>query len=149
MQDESRQHLIKAQKLFSEGGYEASLKENRRALSLSGGRSPGDEAIFNMAIIYAHHGNPKKDYGKSINCLRTLLKDYPLSPRSTEAKIWVEVMQENEKLRAVASETAQENTRLKAAVAEAAQENNKLKHVIEQSRKVDMEIADKKREKAR
>jgi hypothetical protein len=43
----------------------------------------------------------------------------------------------------------QENERIKRISAEATHENEKLKSVIEQSKKVDLEVEEKKREKAR
>jgi len=43
----------------------------------------------------------------------------------------------------------QENEKAKRACAEIVQENARLKQMIEQSKKVDIEIEEKKREKAR
>jgi hypothetical protein len=43
----------------------------------------------------------------------------------------------------------QENEKLKRVSAEANQENEKLKNMFEQSKKVDLEVEEKKREKAR
>jgi len=122
---QARESLLRAQKLLAQGDYEAALKENQKALSLSGNRLPGDEALFNMGLIYAHSGNPKKDYGKSLSFLRKLLKDYPQSPRAERTKIWIEMLQENQKL----SQAVEE-----------------LNRAIEKSKQVDIEIEEKKRE---
>ena len=121
----ARDSLLRAQKLLAHGDYEAALKENQKALSLSGNRLPGDEALFNMGLIYAHSGNPKKDYGKSLSFLRKLLKDYPQSPRAERTKIWIEMLQENQKLNQAVEE---------------------LNRAIEKSKQVDIEIEEKKRE---
>src|SRR5512135_2909975 len=59
--DEPREHLIRAQKLLTQGDYETALEENQKALSLSANNYPGDEALYNMALIYAYHDNPKRD----------------------------------------------------------------------------------------
>src|SRR3989337_2809851 len=49
------EHLIVAQKFLAQGDYEGSLKENQKVLSLFENTPPGDEALFNMGLIYAHH----------------------------------------------------------------------------------------------
>jgi outer membrane protein assembly factor BamD (BamD/ComL family) len=140
--DESRQRLIRAQKLLVQGDYEAALEENQKVLSLSANNPPGDEALCYMALIYAHPGNPKRDYVKSIATFKRLIKEYPQSAWAEQAKIWAQVMQESENAKRVAVAVSQENDKLR-------QENDKLKRIIEESRKVDMEIEEKKREKAR
>jgi len=122
------EHLLRARKLLEQRDYDGSLKENQRILSLSGQNPPGDEALFNMGLLYAHFGNPKKDNGRSIGFFRKLAKDYPYSPLAVQARIWMGILQENEKL----NQTIQ-----------------KLNQVIEESKKVDIEIEEKKREKAK
>jgi len=118
--------LLNSQMLLAEGNFDGALRENQRILSLSGQDPPGDEALFNMALIYAHPGNPKKDYEKSLTFFKKLAKDYPQSPLTEQAKIWTGTLQENEKL----NQTIQ-----------------KLYHVIEESKLVDIEIEEKKRER--
>ena len=79
------------------------------------------EALFNMGLIYAHSGNPKKDFEKSIEFFKKLIKDYPESPLIEQSKIWVEVLQKNEE----------------------------LNQVIQKLKQVDIEIEEKKREKGK
>ncbi len=122
------EHLLRARKLLEQRDYDGSLKENQKILSLSDQNHAGDEALFNMGLIYAHFGNPKKDYGKSIGFFRKLVKEYPQSPFVEQAKIWTGILQENEKL----SQTIQ-----------------KLNQVIEESKRVDIEVEERKREKAK
>ena len=135
LQDESCQRLLRAQDFLAQSDYEEALEENRKVLSRAANGSHGDEALFNMGRIYAYPGNQKKDYVKSIAVFKRLIKEYPQSPWSEQAKIWVQVIQDNENA--------------KRAVATVAQENDKLKRMIEESKKVDLEIEEKKREKAR
>ncbi len=118
---EVREPVFRGQKLLSPGDYEGFLKENEKALSLSGNKFAKDEALFNLGLAYAHPGNPKKDYGKSISFFKRLLKDYPQSPLSDQAKAWLEVLQENEK----------------------------LIEMIEKSKQIDLEIEERKREKVK
>lgn len=122
------EHLLRARKLLEQRDFDGSLKENQKVLSLSSQHSPADEALFNMGLIYAHFGNPKKDYSKSVGFFRKLMKEYPQSPFWEQARIWTGILQENEKL----SQTIQ-----------------KLNQVIEESKHVDIEIEERKREKAK
>jgi len=135
LQDQPRQHLVRAQELLAQGDYEAALEEDQQALSLSANNPPGDEALYSIALVYAHPGNPKKDYAKSIAAFKRLVKEYPQSSFTEQAKIWVQVMQESENAKRTAISVGQENDR--------------LKRIIEESREVDMEIEEKKREKVR
>jgi tetratricopeptide (TPR) repeat protein len=122
------ERLLRARKLLEQRDYDGSFKENQKILSLSGPNPPGDEALLNMGLIYAHFGNPQRDYGKSIGFFKKLTKDYPQSPFVIQARVWAGILQENEKL----SQTIQ-----------------KLNQVIEESKQVDIEIEEKKREKAK
>ncbi len=132
---EARQHLARAQRLLAQGDYEAALEENQKVLSLAANGPPRGEALFNIGLIYAHPGNPKRDYAKSISFIKRLIKEYPQSLYSERAKIWAQIIQESESAKRVAATLTQEN--------------DKLKHMIEESRKVDVEIEEKKREKVR
>ncbi len=122
------EHLLRARTLLDQRDYDGSLKENQKVLSLAGQNQPGDEALFNLGLIYAHAGNPKKDYDKSIVFFKKLMKDYPQSPFAAQARTWAGILKENEKLR---------------------QTIQKLNQVIEESKQVDIEIEEKKREKGK
>ena len=115
------ENLLKAKKLLEQGDYEGSLEENQKVLSLPSKNTPGDQALFNIGLIYAHPGNTKKDYEKSVLFFKKLLKDYPQSSFNEESKIWIEVLQEN----------------------------RKLIQMIEKSKEVDIAVEEKKREKER
>jgi len=122
------EHLFQARKLLEQRDFDGSIRENQKVLSLAGQNPPADEALFNLGLIYAHSGNPRKDYGKSVGFFRKLMKDYPQSPLAVQARIWTGVLLENEKM----SLTIQ-----------------KLNQVIEESKQVDIEIEEKKREKGK
>jgi tetratricopeptide (TPR) repeat protein len=117
----AHEHILRGQKLFIQGDYEGSLKEYKEVLSLSANRTPADEALFNMGLIYAHPGNAKRNLATSLSVFQRLMKDYPQSPWAEQAKIWAGLFLENET----------------------------LKQVIEKSKQVDIEIEERKREKAR
>jgi TolA-binding protein len=120
--------ILWAKILLERKDYDGALKESQKVFDLSGKNPPGDEALFNMGLIYAHFGNPKKDYGKSLAFFKRMTIDYPQSPLAEQARIWIGMLQENEKLN---------------------QMIQKLNRVIEESKKVDIEIEEKKREKAK
>ena len=81
-----------------------------------------------MGLIFAHAGNPKKDYGRSVAFFRRMIKEYPQSSLAEQAKIWIGILQENEKLN---------------------QMIQNLNLVIEESKRVDIEIEEKKRGKGK
>ena len=64
---DARHYLHNSQKLSVQGDYEGALNENQEVLSLYAGTRLGDEALFNMGLICAHPGNPKKDHGRSLS----------------------------------------------------------------------------------
>jgi tetratricopeptide (TPR) repeat protein len=115
------ERLERAAQLFKQGDYDGSLKENQRVLSLAGKNLPGDRALFNMGLIYAHGEYLEKDYEKSLPFFNKIISDYPQSPLVEEAKLWVRVLREN----------------------------GKLREVIEKFKEVDIAVEEKKREKAR
>lgn len=106
-------------KLLAQGDYDGALAEGQKMLSVSLRRAHEDEALFNLALVYAHAGNPKKDQGKSLEIFKRLIKDHPKSPLAEQARIWVSVLQENED----------------------------LTEMIERWKQIDIEIERKKREK--
>jgi tetratricopeptide (TPR) repeat protein len=83
------------------------------------------EALFNMGLIYAHYGYPKRDYKKSLDLFKRLVKMFPQSPLAGQAKLWIGILQENERLN---------------------REIEELKKTIKKSKQVDIEIEEKKKE---
>jgi tetratricopeptide (TPR) repeat protein len=139
---EAREHLITAQKLLDQGDYEGALKENQKVLSLRDHAPPGDEALFNTGLLYAHYG----DYKKSLDLFKRLVKMFPQSLLVGQAKIWIGILQENERLNRETEESnksirksQQENERLNREIEE-------LNKTIKKSKQVDIEIDEKKKE---
>jgi hypothetical protein len=104
-------------------------------MSIAPNGPPGDEAAFTIGLIYAYSKYQKKDHGKAVSTLTKIIKDYPQSNWSGHTKILLDIIQENEKLKRISTE--------------ATHENEKLKSMIEQSKKVDLEIEEKKKERVR
>lgn len=122
---ETPEYFITAQKLLDQGDYEGALRENEKVLSLYDNISPGDEALFNIGLIYAHYGYPKRDYKKSLDLFKRLVKTFPQSPLAGQAKLWIGILQENERLN---------------------REIEELNKTIKKSKQVDIEIEEKKKE---
>lgn len=122
---ETRAYFITAQKLLDQGDYEGALRENEKVLSLYDNIPPGDEALFNLGLIYAHYGYPKRDYKKSLDLFKRLVKMFPQSPLAGQAKLWIGILQENERLN---------------------REIEELNKTIKKSKQVDIEIEEKKKE---
>ena len=122
---ETPEYFITAQKLLDQGDYEGALRENEKVLSLYDNIPPGDEALFNLGLIYAHYGYPKRDYKKSLDLFKRLVKMFPQSPLAGQAKLWIGILQENERLN---------------------REIEELNKTIKKSKQVDIEIEEKKKE---
>jgi tetratricopeptide (TPR) repeat protein len=126
--DEAREHLTLGRQYLAQGRYADALKEQEKVISIAGDHAPADEALFSMAVIFAHPANPAKDYGKTINYCRKLMKDYPKSPLVEPAKTIIGILQENDKMNRMVE---------------------RLNTIIEESKKVDIGIEQKKRDKAK
>ncbi len=101
------------------------MKENQKVLLLNGTIPRGDEALFNIGLIYTHYGYPRRDYQKSLDYFKKMVKVFPQSPWVGQAKMWIGMLQENEKLK---------------------REIEGLNKTIEKSKHVDIELEEKKKE---
>jgi outer membrane protein assembly factor BamD (BamD/ComL family) len=93
------EYLLRSQQLIAAGDYTGAVEENRKVLSLFAGGSLGDEALFNIGIIYIHYNNPAKDYKKSLDSFERLINDYPQSPLLEKARTLVGMLRDMEKLK--------------------------------------------------
>jgi len=118
---EGRVSQARSQRLLAAGDFEGFIGENQRVLSLTHPHFPKDEALFNLGLVYAHEGNPKKDFLKSLDFFKRLIRDHPGSPLVEQAKIWVGLLQEYQS----------------------------LNQVIQKLKQVDIEVEERKREKAK
>ena len=177
LKDESRQHFNQGQDFLAQGDFGSSLRENQKLLLLFPDRPPGDEALFNIGLIYAHPGNTERNSAESIAYLQRLVREFPESPLREKAAACIEIIGEYEKSRQTLAEVirdraklvgenkrvAGENVRLrealagvieeneksKQALAAAGQESVKLKNMIDEWKRVDRELEGKRRGKAR
>jgi hypothetical protein len=138
------EYFARANALFSQGNYEAAFKENQTILAE--GKGPPDIALFNMGLVSAHSMNPKKDYPRALGSFRTLVRDHPKSPLSEQAKIWIQVLAEHQKIVEEKQKLIEEKRTLTREREVLSQEREKLKYTVEKSRQVDMEIEKRRRQ---
>jgi tetratricopeptide (TPR) repeat protein len=101
LRNEAQEHLLRGQTLLSQRNYDGALAEFQKVLSLPPDKPLKDEALLNMGLVYAHIGNPQRDLEKSLEFFKRLIKHYPKSALIEQARIWVGMLEENEKLNQV------------------------------------------------
>jgi tetratricopeptide (TPR) repeat protein len=146
---EGREHLALSRDLLARGNFEEALRESQKVLHLASPRTPVDEALYTTGLIWVHPDNPKRDYNKAIVAFTSLQKDYPGSRLAAEAKSWTVVLLDYGKLEQSKERLEQAKERLEQAKEKLEQANEKLTQVIEKSRQVDIEVEEKKRERAK
>ena len=141
-EEAARAHLLKGRKLFVQGDFEGSLREYHTVITSFQSQSPMEESIFMLGLIYVHPGNPNKDFGRSLDFMKRLTKEYPNSFFGQEAKVWISILLVNEK-------AGKEHERLIREHEKLIREHEKMSKMLEEYKQVDIEIEEKKREKGR
>jgi hypothetical protein len=125
---EVRMHLESARRFFAQGDYGRAVKENEKVLSLAGKGAAAEESLFYIGLIYAHPSYPAHDSGRSFASFKRLISDHPGSVLAEQAKTVVSLIQENDKLKGLVDQ---------------------LNTVIDELKKVDISVDQKKRERAK
>lgn len=94
--------------------------------------SPGDAALFQMGMVWAHPENPKRDYQKAHEYFQRLMDDFPRGSLNEEKKVLVSVVDELVRCRGRAQ--GQEKT------------ITVLKNQLQEMKKINIGIEEKKRE---
>ena len=136
--------FAQAKVLFKEGNYEAAYKENQKLLSE--GKAAPDVALFNMGLVSAYSLNPKKDYPKALDSFKKLLSQHPHSPFAEQAKVWIQVLEEHQKIADERQKLVEEKRTLARERETLSQEREKLKYAVERSRQLDIEIEKRRRQ---
>lgn len=141
-----KDHLSSARTLFADGKYEAALKETREVLRLYP-RDLGDEAIFQMGLIYACPKNPDQDYERALKHFQRVIKEFPKSKIRSQAEAQVLFIQERE----IIGQLKQKNGDLEKAlkkekenVKELESQVEKLKDQLLRLKEIDLGIEEKK-----
>jgi hypothetical protein len=88
---QGEQDLRDAKHLMSTGRFSASEEKTLRVLEGSS-HALGDEALFQLGLIYSAPENPGADYEKSRGFFERLVAQYPESTRKAEAAAWVSAL---------------------------------------------------------
>jgi hypothetical protein len=121
-------------------------QEDQKNLHASANMPTTAEVLFNTGLSYADPRDPRKDHNRSVTTFKRLIKEHPKSVWADRSHILLDVLQENARLRKQSTDNQQENARLRKQSTDNQQENARLKQIIEQSKNVDIEIEQKKRE---
>lgn len=122
LRKEAREHLLRGQNLLAHRDYDGALEEYQKVLSLPSSESVEDEALFNMALVYAHFGNPKRNYERSLSLFLKIMNDYPETHLLEQTRIFVGVLLEN-------LETNKKFEKLKEIVKDNEERKEKFKEV--------------------
>jgi hypothetical protein len=134
-------HLASGRKLFIERNFTAARHEYETVVSSAVASAEREEALLYCGMIYAHPANPGRDHVKSMEYFKRLSEANTKSVFAEQATIMLAIMKENRESHRTAERT-------KALIDESNRTIEKLKALIEASKKVDIGIEDKKREKA-
>ena len=154
--EEASIHLVLGKTYLAQGEYEKALEENKKVISLAGKNVPVDEALFYIGLIYVHPANSARDYGKAIVSFNRLIRGYPGSPLVEQAKTMAGLLQENdvldrtiERLSHTIEEQKQKNDRMNNVIEEQKKTVDRLNNVIDELKQVDIDVEQKKRERAK
>jgi MarR-like DNA-binding transcriptional regulator SgrR of sgrS sRNA len=117
--------LKDAESKMGRGDYETSEQETLMVLKAYRGVY-GDRALFQLGLLYAHPENPKVDYGKSVEYFERILREFPLSEKKEEARIWILTLRSREE------ESEQHRKRLKTMEQAAEAKEKKVKNLREE-----------------
>jgi tetratricopeptide (TPR) repeat protein len=112
-EEEENLHLRRGQLLLAQGDFEGALRENQEVLARFPQKPPGDAALFNMGLIHVHYANPKKDIWQALTFFTRLEDEFPESPRTEEARIWIGILEAMEKTRQVDIEIEEKKRELR------------------------------------
>jgi L,D-peptidoglycan transpeptidase YkuD (ErfK/YbiS/YcfS/YnhG family) len=76
-----------ANDFFNQGKYEASLRKYEQIMEKH--PAVADRVLFEMGIIYAYPRNEQKDYQKSLECFKKLVRDFPDSEYRLDSQMMI------------------------------------------------------------
>lgn len=84
---QTEESLEKGEKFLTKGGYKEALIEYQKVLRLFPKVSPGDNALFNIGLIWLHPDNPQRDYEKSLISFQRVIHDFSQTRLKEKAKV--------------------------------------------------------------
>jgi len=124
--------------------FEAALKQNQTALFERKG--PADVALYNIGLILSHPSNPKKDQPKALHSFKTLVTEHPRSKFTDQAKTWIQVLEQQQKIVEERRRLIEEKRALSREREILSQERQKLNYTSERSQQLDLDIEKRRRQ---
>jgi hypothetical protein len=124
--------------------FDLALKQNQAALNDR--KSSPDLALYNMGVLLSHPSNPKKDPAKALSYFKLLVAEHPESSYMPQAKTWVQVLEQQQKLAEERQKLNEEKRALNREREILAQERQKLNYSAERSWQLDMEVERRRRQ---
>jgi hypothetical protein len=124
--------------------FDLALKQNQAALADR--KTNPDLALYNLGILLAHPSNPKRDPAKALYFFKTLVAEQPRSAFVDQAKTWIQVLEQQQKLAEERQKLTEEKRALNREREMLAQERQKLNYSSERSWQLDMEIEKRRRQ---
>jgi hypothetical protein len=124
--------------------FDAALRKNEA--ELAGRATAADLRLYNIGFILAHPGNPKRDPARALQSFRTLVAEHPRSAFAEQAKSWIIVLEEQQKLALERQKLLDEKRAIARQREILAQERQKLNYANEKSQQLDIEIEKRRRQ---
>ena len=133
---QGEERLAMAGTLLAKGKYEESMRGTKQVLRLYP-RTLGDEALFQMGLIYAHPKNPDQDYQRSLKYFQRVINKFPQSKIKNQTEIWVLFIQEIMDKKREIGELEQKNSHLGQTLKK---EKEKLKELESQAERLQAQV---------
>lgn len=124
--------------------FETALRQNQAALAERKGAQ--DLALYNIGVILADPSNPRRDQTKALQSFKTLVTEHPRSTYAAQAKTWIQVLEQQQKITDEKLKLAAEKRALNREREMLLQERQKLNYASEKSQQLDMEIEKRRRQ---
>lgn len=127
----TEEHLATANYHLSKGNFSTALRESRAALNLYP-QLLGDQALFQIGLVYGHPENPEHDFMKAREAFGAVVNRYPESALAPQAGMWIMVLRNLQDMESGLNAKNRELTRLKE---EFKDQQEKLKKFQDQKQK--------------
>lgn len=88
---QAQQQLSQYRYYLASGFYETVIQQSQNVLRESETRPPADLALYALGEVYASYAYRGKDYGRSREYFEKLIRNFPYSPLTAEARTYVDL----------------------------------------------------------
>lgn len=90
---EAHQQLEKNRKNMGQGFFDEVIFENEKVLQTNDMNAAAEVALYALGEVYAHHDFEGRNYTVSQSYFERLIKNFPLSPLTSEAKVYISLFE--------------------------------------------------------